>query len=144
MDDKCSLDPQRSCDVRERVGTIEAELNDLRRQNAGTHERFGERIGQLESHNQVQDVKFESFVNKLSDVAENLREMKADGKETARQMTGIVHKLDSLSERYKDTDSDVDELKAKPAKRWESMTGQIISILVAALIGFLLSQIIPS
>lgn len=59
-------------------------------------------------------------------------------------MTGIVHKLDSLSERYKDTDSDVDELKAKPAKRWESMTGQIISILVAALIGFLLSQIIPS
>lgn len=44
--------------------------------------------------------------------------------------------------------TDVGEIKTKvnnlasiPAKRWESLIGQIITILVAALFGFLLSRI---
>ncbi len=53
-----------------------------------------------------------------------------------------------LAERMKGVESNVEEikadvksLKAKPAKRWDNLVNQIISIIVAAIIGFALAQI---
>ena len=40
----------------------------------------------------------------------------------------------------KEIKSDVKSLKEKPAKRWESVVTQIITLLVAAVVGFLLAK----
>jgi hypothetical protein len=53
-----------------------------------------------------------------------------------------------LATREQRVEADVKEIKTdvkaiadKPAKRWESLIGQIISIVVAAVVGFLLAKI---
>lgn len=59
----------------------------------------------------------------------------------------IVGTVKVLSEREKRVEDDVKEIKTdvksikdKPAQRWDSLVTQIISILVAALVGFLLAK----
>ncbi len=43
-------------------------------------------------------------------------------------------KVDSLC-------ADVQEIKQKPAKRWETVTAQVISILVAAVLGYIIARL---
>ena len=50
------------------------------------------------------------------------------------RMKAIEVKLEELC-------NDVKSIKAKPAKRWETIITQIISIIVAAVIGFMMAQI---
>lgn len=50
------------------------------------------------------------------------------------QYEHILEKLDKLV-------LDVNDLKSKPAKRWEGVTEKIIGILVAAIVGFMLAQL---
>ena len=50
------------------------------------------------------------------------------------QYEHILEKLDQLS-------GDVKELKAKPAKRWESIVEKIIGLVIAAVVGFILARI---
>lgn len=50
------------------------------------------------------------------------------------QYENILEKLDQLS-------GDVNELKAKPAKRWESILEKVIGLFAAGLVGYVLAQI---
>ena len=45
-----------------------------------------------------------------------------------------MEKLDRLS-------GDVKELKAKPAKRWESIVEKVIGLVIAAVVGFALARL---
>lgn len=69
-----------------------------------------------------------------------------------KELTETVHKLALSIERQglslKTTDqkvdslkTDVDEIKAKPAKRWDSVVTLIITTVGGALLGFLLARI---
>lgn len=60
----------------------------------------------------------------------------------------LVSTVAVLAEREKNVESNVEEikddvksLKSKPAKRWESLVTQIITILVAAVAGFVLAKL---
>lgn len=60
----------------------------------------------------------------------------------------LVSTVGILAEREKRVEDDVKEIKTdvknltnKPAKRWENLVSQIITIVVAALIGFFLAKI---
>lgn len=60
----------------------------------------------------------------------------------------LVSTVAVLAEREKNIESDVQEIKVnvksltdKPGKRWENLTSQIISILAAAVVGYILAQI---
>lgn len=141
MNDKCAVDPERRCDVQQRVVLVEQELNDLRRQNAGTHERFGERIGELESHNKVQDVEVKNLQKSIDSMSGDVKEVMSEAKDMSRKLPVIMTKLDAISESNKAVDADVDELKEKPGKRWEATVGQIIGLVVAALVGLLLARL---
>ena len=141
MDKECPVQPKRECDVRQRVIQVEAELNDLRRQNSGTHERFGERIGELEAHNKVQDVEVKNLQKSIDGMSGDLRELKDETREISKQLPVIATQVNAIHETSKAVDADVDELKGKPAKRWESTVGQIIGLVVAALVGLLLARL---
>lgn len=60
----------------------------------------------------------------------------------------LVSTVKVLADREERMETDVKEIKAdvksltdKPAKRWDDLVGKVISIVVGALIGFLLTQI---
>ena len=60
----------------------------------------------------------------------------------------LVSTVAVLAEREKNVESNVEEirddvksLKSKPGKRWESLVTQIITIVVAAVAGFILAKI---
>ena len=50
------------------------------------------------------------------------------------QYKHIMEKLDRLS-------GDVKELKAKPAKRWESIVEKVLGLVIAAVVGFALARL---
>lgn len=61
------------------------------------------------------------------------------------ELVGTVKVLADREERVEDDvkeiKSDVKSLTSKPAKRWDSLISQIITILVAAIVGFILAKI---
>jgi len=130
-----------ACPGLPRLAVVESDLAELRRQNAKTHERFGERIGELEKHNEVQDVLFKTTTERLGEMSVTMREQKDEIREIGRQIPVMTQSLATLQESHRATDSDVDELKEKPAKRWDNMTSQIITLVVAAIVGFILAKL---
>lgn len=48
---------------------------------------------------------------------------------------------ENVEKDVKEIKSDVKELSGKPAKRWENLVTQVISIIVAAALGFILAKI---
>lgn len=61
------------------------------------------------------------------------------------ELVGTVKVLADREERVEDDvkeiKSDVKSLTSKPAQRWESLINQIITIIVAAIAGFILAKI---
>lgn len=87
-----------------------------------------------------------------------LTEVEARSKSNAHRLDDVEKKQDDLSElvgtvkvlatREETVESDVKEIKDdvktltnKPAKRWESLVSQIITLVVAAVVGFILARI---
>lgn len=94
----------------------------------------------------------------IEDVAIKLQEttdrsLRNEGRiKKLEEESGVLHKLTTsvavIAEQLKTMNSsvttlkqDVEEMKEKPAKRWDSVVDKIIWAVVAALIGFLLAQI---
>lgn len=50
------------------------------------------------------------------------------------RMKALEVKIDGLC-------AQVESIKAKPAKRWENLIGQVITLIAAAVIGFILARI---
>lgn len=61
------------------------------------------------------------------------------------ELVGTVKVLADREERVegdvKEIKNDVKHLANKPAKRWDNLTNQVITILVAAVVGFILAKI---
>lgn len=128
---------ENTCSGFARLAVMESDLAELRRQNSRTHERFGERIGELEKHNEVQDVRFNTIIDKLADMTSTMRDLKDESKEVSRQLPALSQKLEALQESHRSIDGDVDELKGKPGKTWEEIKSQAIGWGVALLLALL-------
>ena len=138
MPDKCANDPNRECDVRQMVKQVERDLNSLRSQNAETHERFGERIGDLEAHNKVQDVEVKNIIKSIDNMSSDLKEMKLETK----QIPLIASQVSAIHEGHKSNVAEVDKLKGKSGETWEYIKRQglgwaiaLILAIVAAAMG---------
>ena len=87
-----------------------------------------------------------------------LTEVEARSKSNAHRLDDVEKKQNDLSElvvtvgklatREERVESDVKEIKndvktltSKPAKRWESLVSQLITLIVAAVVGFILARI---
>lgn len=53
----------------------------------------------------------------------------------------LAFREEAVEKDVKEIKSDVKSLASKPAKRWDSLVNQLITILVAAIAGFILAQI---
>ena len=87
-----------------------------------------------------------------------LTEVEARSKSNAHRLDEVEKKQSDLSElvgtvkvlatKQEGVENDVKEIKcdvktltSKPAKRWENLTTQIITLVVAAIVGFVLAKI---
>lgn len=52
----------------------------------------------------------------------------------------LAMREESVEKDVKEIKTDVKSLTDKPAKRWDNLVNQIISLLIAALVGFLLAK----
>jgi uncharacterized protein YoxC len=58
----------------------------------------------------------------------------------ATSVAVMAEQLKEMNKSVSRLTGEVEELKEKPAKRWDSIVGQIVAIIVAAALGYLLSQ----
>ena len=87
-----------------------------------------------------------------------LTEVEARSKSNAHRLDDVEKKQDDLSElvgtvrvlalREKNVENDVKEIKddvktltSKPGKRWDALVSQIITLVVAAVVGYVLAHI---
>lgn len=137
MSEKCLIDPERDCFGLLKANELERDLNELRKQNSSSHERIFDRLGELERQEGIQGEQYKNILEKLGDMTRNLSDLKDDSREVISKLPPLTTRVESLEQ----LSSDVEELKAKPGKRWESLAGQVLGILVAAVMGFLLSRL---
>ena len=84
---------------------------------------------------------FKTTTDRLGEMSVTMREQKDEIREIGRQIPVMAQSLSTLQEGHKATDNDVEEIKAKPAKRWDNMTSQILAIVAAAIVGFILAKL---
>lgn len=58
----------------------------------------------------------------------------------ATSISTLTNKQEDMAEKLGNLCDDMDELKAKPAKRWESVVEKAITVLIGAVVGFLLTK----
>lgn len=137
MIDKCNIDTSQPCVVSNRLDEIERRIADLDNRNHKSHERFGSRIDVLEKKENVQDIRYESMIEKMGDLSESMKDLRQDSKTIISQLPELnsrVQILEHISE-------DVEELKDKPAKQWNKLVETIIGLIIAAVVGFVLANI---
>lgn len=90
------------------------------------------------------------FIGRLSAVEQrsksNSHRLEALEKQTeavnhlATSMAVMAEKVESTGTKVDGLCEDVQEIKQKPGKRWETVVGQVISLLVAAVLGYVLAR----
>lgn len=141
MDEKCILNPERDCLGLMKANELEKDFKDFSQRNTESHDRFFRRLESLEKHEGIQGVQYENIIGKLSDLTDSLSELKTDSKGIINMIMPLTHRVETLEKEYSSVSKDVAEIKAKPAKRWDGIVEKIISIVVAAVVGFMLAQI---
>lgn len=89
MPEKCILDPERDCLGLMKARELEKDVNELRKQNSSSHERIFERLGELEKQEGIQVVQYEHIMEKLDQLAGDVKELKA---KPGKRWEGIVEK----------------------------------------------------
>lgn len=89
MSEKCILDPERDCLGLMKARELEKDVNELRKQNSSSHERIFDRLGELEKQEGIQVVQYEHILEKLDQLAGDVKELKA---KPGKRWEGIVEK----------------------------------------------------
>lgn len=59
----------------------------------------------------------------------------------ATSVAVMAEKVETTGDKVDSLCVDVQEIKQKPAKRWETVTAQVVSILVAAVLGYIIARL---
>lgn len=85
----------------------------------------------------MSDVTREEFDRLQAQVESNTKRL-ADGDSTLKL---INFRLDQIDDKLAKLDKGVEDLKQKPAKRWDAITGQVVNWIIALLLGVLAVKI---
>lgn len=116
------------------LSRAEQQIDDLRRQNGADHKEFRERMKELEMNDARQAERYDRIMD-------NLHDMKTDNKEILAQLPPLTHRVESLEKTSGDISGDVDEIKEKPAKRWEGLSSDVLKWLVLLILGIIAAKI---
>lgn len=167
MDEKCFISPEREClglrraeEVARDLKTLDRRLEEVREDMVGRSTRAGERIGNLEAHEQVRDEQYRQVKEKLDDFNKEMREFQKESKDSISELrkehkdsmmelkkgnkeildalTPLKHKVEGLEH----LEEDVEKLKEKPGETWEHIKKQglgwivsLVLMIIAAALG---------
>ena len=109
---------------------LEQQVDVIRQQNGDDHKEFRQQIHKIERDEARLEEKLDNITSALSD-------LKGDNKEIISKLTPLSAKVEALDK----LDSDVDELKSKPGKKWEKLSLEIIGAAALAIVAFLLGRL---
>lgn len=132
MPEKCT-DNTLGCPLLPRVEALE----EANKQHSTTHRELFDRLRELERLEGIQGEQYKNIMEKFDSLAKSLDEMKQDSKAIAEKLPALTHKVEQLEK----VSGDVDELKEKPAKRWEGIVDKAIWAVCASVIAFLLAKV---
>ena len=93
MSEKCILDPERDCLGLMKARELDKDVNELRKQNSSSHERIFDRLGELEKQEGIQVVQYEHILEKLDQLAGDVKELKA---KPGKRWESIIEKVIGL------------------------------------------------
>ncbi len=106
------------------------ELSDMKKQNGDDHKEIRERITKLELADAIQGEQFRAIIDKIDVLTASHNK--------------ILEKLEPLSiesQKVEGLDARVTALESKPGKRWEMVVEKVLLVIVAAVVGMVLSKV---
>lgn len=137
MPDRCVVDPGRDCLGLIRAQELEDSLRALDERNGKDHREFREKIVEVEKEAIKQSGQFAMILQTLGEIKESNTDMVV----ALNALKPKADAVDGLEEDVKKLDAEMDEMKSKPAKRWENAVGQVIGIVIAAVVGYILAMV---
>lgn len=111
--DRCVRDPSLECFGSQRVDLLIKEIDEWKASAKASHQEMYDRIRKLENNDARRDEQYKQ----------------------------IIEKLDQLALDISGASDDLQDLKIKPAKRWEDVTRQVLLTVVAAVCAFFLDRL---
>lgn len=94
------------------------------------------------------DLEHEKRLTKVEDLAKSNQHRIDDLEKRQDNLDDLVSTVKVLADREERVEDDVKEIKSdvkalasKPGKRWDAVITQVITLLVAAIVGFILAKI---
>lgn len=149
----------RAEEVASEVKELDRRLSDFQQSVSNTNIRFGERLGKLESKNEVQDEQVRHIKESLMEIRSEIREsqkeqknsiaeMRAENKESMseikrnyKEILDAVTPMKHEIEDVEDLKREVAEIKAKPGKTFESIKEKGLGYFVALIVGLLVAAL---
>lgn len=89
MPENCILDPGRDCLGLIKAKELEADLNELRRENSISRERIFDRLGMLEKRDAVQEEQYKTILSMLDSLSSKVGALEA---KPAKRWENLVEK----------------------------------------------------
>lgn len=93
-------------------------------------------------------VELEHRLTEVTDLANNNTKRLDDVEKRQDNLDELVSTVKVLAVREENVENDVKEIKTdvknlanRPAKKWENMEDKVVSLIVAAIVGFILGQL---
>lgn len=96
-----------------------------------------QRVNTLEKEHAAAEEQHKTLFRRVENLEKEQKTMQA----FAVSLEKLANAVGSTEKKVDGLCKDVEAIKAKPGKRWETVTTDIVKIIVAAVIGFLLAKI---
>ena len=131
MPPNCVRDPTQDCIgyaeaqiLRAQLEALSKQQADYQEENKKDHKEFYDR---LEFGEKAQAV----TQNQLAQILDDTREIKSDLKERAKELTDAIDgKNRSIDEKLQKHEQAIHDLQMEPAKKWKSLTWEVVKILL--------------
>lgn len=109
-----------------------------------TLEKHGDQLSAIEKTIVKQDERISTALKRIDEqtkLTESIHELASSVKVLHVEQKTMMEKIDSTNKKIETVSSDVEELKQKPAKRWDSLVALLISGIVGGILTYLLMKI---
>lgn len=83
----------------------------------------------------------EARTKKLEDMREGISEIKVAIERQTGNIDRLAEIVGGIGKRQEEHESRIDAIEQKPGKKWESVAGQVVSLVTAAIVGMILAHI---
>ena len=109
-----------------------------------TLEKQNERLFEVEKTLVKQDEQIRAALKRIDEqtkLTESVHELASSVRIMSAEQKQMMEKLNDTNKKIDNVSTDVEELKQKPARKWEDITGKVLIVIVTAVATFILARI---